>query len=52
MAEAMNGLVDGMDDAERAAVTRWLSGTVEILRRSTAELTRAQESVGRPLGQQ
>ncbi|MFJ6609304.1 MarR family winged helix-turn-helix transcriptional regulator [Streptomyces sp. NPDC091289] len=46
MAEAMDGLVDGMDDAERAAVTRWLSGTVEILRRSTAELTRARESDG------
>ncbi len=52
MAEAMNGLVDGMDDAERATVTRWLSGTVEILRRSTAELTRAQESAGRPSGRQ
>ncbi|WP_411081186.1 MarR family transcriptional regulator [Streptomyces sp. cmx-18-6] len=44
MAEAMNGLVDGMDDVERAAVTRWLTGTIEILRRSTAELTRERES--------
>ncbi|MFF9576769.1 MarR family winged helix-turn-helix transcriptional regulator [Streptomyces rubiginosohelvolus] len=43
MAEAMNGLVEDMDGAERAAVTRWLSGTVEILRRSTAELTKAQQ---------
>lgn len=41
MAEAMNGLVDGMDDVERAAVTRRLTGTVEILRRSTAEPIRA-----------
>ncbi|MFJ2024866.1 MarR family winged helix-turn-helix transcriptional regulator [Streptomyces sp. NPDC087897] len=44
MAEAMNGLVDGMDDGERAAVTRWLTGTIEILRRSTADLTRERES--------
>ncbi|WP_217689421.1 MULTISPECIES: MarR family winged helix-turn-helix transcriptional regulator [unclassified Streptomyces] len=44
MAEAMNGLVDGMDDVERAAVTRWLTGTVEILRRSTAELTQRREA--------
>ncbi|MFF6906277.1 hypothetical protein ACFY9Q_10090 [Streptomyces sp. NPDC012389] len=47
MAEVMNGLVDGMDDVERAAVTRRLTGTVEILRRSTAELTRAREADGR-----
>ncbi|SCD33130.1 MULTISPECIES: hypothetical protein [unclassified Streptomyces] len=50
MAEAMNGLVDGMDDVERAAVTRRLTGTVEILRRSTAELTRAREADGQADG--
>ncbi len=31
---------------ERVAVTRWLSGTVEILHGSTAELTRRRESAG------
>ncbi|WP_256095582.1 hypothetical protein [Streptomyces sp. EN23] len=46
MAEAMNGLVDGMDDVERAAVSCWLTGTVEILRRSTAEPTRTGEAEG------
>ncbi|CAM5457833.1 MULTISPECIES: hypothetical protein [Streptomyces] len=46
MAEAMNGLVDGMDDVERAAVTRRLTGTVEILRRSTAEPIRTGEADG------
>ncbi|MFJ9584828.1 MarR family winged helix-turn-helix transcriptional regulator [Streptomyces acidicola] len=39
MAEAMEALVGGMDEAERRAVTRWVTGTIDILRRSTAALT-------------
>lgn len=46
MADAMNRLVDGMDEAERAAVTRWLTGTIEILRRSTVDLTAEREAQG------
>ncbi|MFE9172961.1 MarR family winged helix-turn-helix transcriptional regulator [Streptomyces kebangsaanensis] len=45
MAEAMESLVDGMDEAERRAVTRWVTGTIDVLRRSTAALT---ETAGNP----
>ncbi|MFI1188498.1 MarR family winged helix-turn-helix transcriptional regulator [Streptomyces californicus] len=46
MAEAMNALVEEMDAAERAAVTRWVGSTIDILRRSTEELSRARQAGG------